>query len=87
MAQETKGVKHPDQGLIKPVGNLHLIVRRKNASVQEEIQSVNVIVRRLLEVKTVRANLVDRFLENDAPASLLPSARAGQAGAERPQEK
>src|ERR1051325_7725970 len=56
--------------------NLDVVSGGKQARMQQEIQSVNVIVKRLLKIDAVGPDLACRLLLNCLPAHLLPSRRS-----------
>src|SRR6185369_11781194 len=63
------------------------IQRCKQPEVEEEVQRVDMIVKCLLEIDSIRSNLALCFSKHDAPRFLLPAFRAWDLRVQRSDEK
>ena len=77
-AQYAQRIQHFLEGSIELRRDGNMIQRSQNTGMQEEIESVDVIVSRLLKVQAIRPNLLLGCLQNDLPSALSPSFRLRQ---------
>ena len=68
-------------------GKGHVVQRSQDARMKQKVQSVNMVVGRLLEIKPIRPHLALRFSGHDIPALVLPTKRGAQFRTERADEK
>ena len=65
----------------------HAVSRSQHRRVQKKVDSINVIIGRLLKVQPVSPHLPLRLLLYDRPSAPLPSLSLGQFGAQRSNKK
>ena|SRR5205823_9774998 len=54
---------------------------------QEKVQSISVVIHRLLEVHAIRPNLALCFFQNDIPTAISPGSRCGKPRAQEADEE
>src|SRR5450631_1303475 len=79
--------KHPLDRLVKAGGNLDCVSQTKQSCMHQEIEGVDVVVQRLLEIDSIRSNLAPGFLLKDDPTLRFPFACGRNLRAERPDEE
>jgi hypothetical protein len=87
LTQLCESLEHVAQSLVKLPRHRYPIDGGQQAGVQEEIQSIDVVVEGLLEVQPVWADLTFGFTANDPPAQALPTLRRTELRAQRSYEK
>src|SRR5580700_3380191 len=86
-SQQQQSVHHLLDGLLEFSGDGEVVETGKDNSMQKKVDRVNMIVSRLLEMKTVGLDLMLRFSQNDFPSQRLPMFRTGDFRAKRPEKE
>jgi hypothetical protein len=77
-AKYAEGIQHFDHGGVIVRRYLDLIQGSKYASVEKKIESIHMVVGRLLEVEAIGPNLLPGRFQYDLPPSFLPPPRFGK---------
>ena len=80
-------IQHFLQYVVELLGNREAVLARKDSRVQEKIERVYVVVKRLLEVNAVGADLPFRLFQYDAPSVILPAFCGRNLRAQRADEE
>src|ERR1039457_2944616 len=65
-------IQHAFQSGVIRTRNVDAVARGQQARMEKEVECVDVIVERLLEVHAVRTHLPLRLMQHDSPSGLLP---------------